>query len=194
MSYDQAFSEFTKRLFKGTAALKWPKSDEELRILRTVTCSFHDPYNTIWRNASQIKAEGGAKTRDSLTAMRQYQQSANIEPSSKYFQTSVQMACNNRCIFQTELGYLGLGPKAMNPESMRPRSGEGERGLPGNLDSGSESYEIWILLGCKTPFVLQPNGGSYLLLGECYVHGLMDGEALRRVDDGSLTIQGVEIY
>ncbi|KAL8959728.1 MAG: hypothetical protein Q9193_003453 [Seirophora villosa] len=38
---------------------------------------------------------------------------------------------------------------------------------------------IVILLGCQSPMVLRPtNDGSFLVIGECYVNGLMEGEAL----------------
>ncbi len=36
---------------------------------------------------------------------------------------------------------------------------------------------IVILAGGRTPFVLRPNGGYYRLVGPCYVHGIMNGEA-----------------
>ncbi|KAI4112705.1 MAG: hypothetical protein LQ345_006187 [Seirophora villosa] len=38
---------------------------------------------------------------------------------------------------------------------------------------------IVILLGCQSPMVLRPtDDGSFLVVGECYVEGLMEGEAL----------------
>jgi hypothetical protein len=37
---------------------------------------------------------------------------------------------------------------------------------------------ICLLLSGKVPFLLRPNGDEYELVGECYVHGLMDGEGL----------------
>lgn len=38
---------------------------------------------------------------------------------------------------------------------------------------------IVILLGCQSPMVLRPtNDGSFLVVGECYIQGLVDGEAL----------------
>lgn len=37
--------------------------------------------------------------------------------------------------------------------------------------------EIWLLAGAKTPFVLRPRqDGTYELIGEAYVDGLMFGE------------------
>ena len=37
---------------------------------------------------------------------------------------------------------------------------------------------ICVLFGGQTPFLLRPNGEHYTLLGPCYVHGVMDGEAM----------------
>lgn len=51
---------------------------------------------------------------------------------------------------------------------------------------------VCILWGGQTPYVLRPCGnGRYLLIGECYVHGFTDGEAMRihGVEDEECTIQ-----
>lgn len=38
---------------------------------------------------------------------------------------------------------------------------------------------LCVLLGCDSPMLLRPTAsGDFLVVGECYVHGLMDGEAL----------------
>ena len=37
---------------------------------------------------------------------------------------------------------------------------------------------ISIMLGCATPFIVREDAGRYILVGECYVHGLMHGEAM----------------
>lgn len=36
---------------------------------------------------------------------------------------------------------------------------------------------IAFVQGSEVPFILRPSGAGYLFIGECYVHGLMDGEA-----------------
>jgi hypothetical protein len=49
---------------------------------------------------------------------------------------------------------------------------------------------VFAAIGAETPFLLRPkDGGYYDFVCECYVHGFMDGKALRwmRVDDGTLT-------
>lgn len=78
---------------------------------------------------------------------------------------------DNRVFFTTQNGYMGFGPPDMKA---------------GDL--------VYVLLGSKVPFVLRPghplrveggegsscNGGYYSLVGYCYVHGIMDGEAVHR--------------
>lgn len=39
---------------------------------------------------------------------------------------------------------------------------------------------ICILMGGQTPFILQRNGDHFHLVGACYVHGIMDGEAMEQ--------------
>lgn len=46
--------------------------------------------------------------------------------------------------------------------------------------------KLCLLLGGQTLFCLRPAGDSYLFLGECYVHGVMDGEALNLREDSQL--------
>ena len=60
-----------------------------------------------------------------------------------------------RVFFTTEAGFIGLAPKAA-------RKGD----------------QVHILLGCQSPMLLRPEDTStFSVIGECYIHGLMDGEA-----------------
>jgi len=65
----------------------------------------------------------------------------------------------NRRLARTASGYYILGPKVMKPKDI-----------------------ICVLFGGKTLFCLRPKDDYYLLVGECYVHGLMDGEAMDEMD------------
>ena len=49
--------------------------------------------------------------------------------------------------------------------------------VPEHTEQGDE---VWIIYGCRTPFLLRPTEGGYLMVGECFVDGIMDGQALRR--------------
>jgi hypothetical protein len=51
---------------------------------------------------------------------------------------------------------------------------------------------ICVLYGDRTPYALRPSGrGRYTLIGECFVHGLMDGEAMtmRHIRDSDSRLQ-----
>jgi hypothetical protein len=72
----------------------------------------------------------------------------------------------NQGIFVTQKGYVGLGPPNIQ-----------------------QNDELWLIFGCNVPLLLRPvskkNGKieakpfHYVLVGDCYVHGLMLGEYIR---------------
>lgn len=69
-------------------------------------------------------------------------------------------ASDSRIFAKTKAGYYVLGPAALEPGDI-----------------------VCVLFGSKVPFCLRPMGvymgqQRYLLVGECYVHGLMKGEAM----------------
>ena len=70
-----------------------------------------------------------------------------------------------RRLFISVSGHMGLCPEATEPEDV-----------------------ICILFGADVPFVLRPlQNGNFLLVGECYIDGFMDGEALLKpISDSGL--------
>lgn len=60
-----------------------------------------------------------------------------------------------RRLFTTATGYVGIGPQ-----------------------DALQSDVICILFGCSMPLMLREVDGGFRLVGECYVHGLMNGEGL----------------
>ena len=62
-----------------------------------------------------------------------------------------------RRFFIMSSGHIGIGPQTM---------------LPGDV--------VAVLYGGYVPFVLRPCGEEYELVGECYVHGIMNGEVIRQ--------------
>ena len=77
------------------------------------------------------------------------------------FVASFQQATQNRRFFVTYEGHMGLGPRLTNR---------------GDL--------VCVLLGSQVPFVLRQVGDCFVLVGECYCHGVMEGEAVRGLDEG----------
>lgn len=67
------------------------------------------------------------------------------------------------CSFFTTAEYMGMGHFTI---------------IPGDF--------VCILFGGKTPFVLRPTDDRYALVGECYVCGLMNGEAVNAIEAGNL--------
>lgn len=77
-------------------------------------------------------------------------------------------ACGGRRYFNTDNGRLGLGP-----------------------DDCQAGDVVVLFLGGHTPFVIRRNDGkaTYSFIGESYVQGLMDGEALELLEDEELQVQ-----
>lgn len=68
-------------------------------------------------------------------------------------------ATRNRAFARTHDGYYVLGPKIMEPGDV-----------------------VCVLYGGNLPFYLRPWGSKYLLVGECYVHGIMNGEMIEAAE------------
>ncbi|PVH96255.1 hypothetical protein DM02DRAFT_617342 [Periconia macrospinosa] len=89
----------------------------------------------------------------------------------------------NRRFFVTEKGYFGLGPPDIQ-----------------------EADSVCILLGGSTPYILRPRhahslgarslGAGYDFVGDAYVHGIMQGEAVAEhiQSDGSIQTQFIRIW
>jgi len=90
--------------------------------------------------------------------------SLDIGPTLDALRYTVQ--CLDRRVFiTTRTGYVGLAPVETRPGDV-----------------------VAILLGCRWPLVLRLcNSGFYQLVGECYIHGLMDGEIFDQKRDGHVS-------
>jgi hypothetical protein len=55
-----------------------------------------------------------------------------------------------------------------------------QKGKFGLAPTGAEGTAICVVLGSEVPLLLRldPSDGKYRFVGECYLHGFMDGEAL----------------
>jgi hypothetical protein len=91
--------------------------------------------------------------------------------SASDFLLAANQACHYRRFFMTTRGYFGIGP---------------------------ERLQTWdtvaVLFGGKTPYVLTAAADScFKFLGECYVHGIMDGEVVNMLNKGELKEQTVQL-
>ncbi|TVY42358.1 Heterokaryon incompatibility protein 6,OR allele [Lachnellula occidentalis] len=53
---------------------------------------------------------------------------------------------------------------------------------------------ICVLLGCRFPVILRPVKGKYHLVGEAYVDGFMNGEAMALLEQGKYKLEDFEIH
>ena len=108
----------------------------------------------------------------------------------------LQNACKSRVFFVTKRNHVGLAPGFVPLEKKEPKDAQGEEEKVPEQDMGTEEEvtprecatregdRICVVRGCVTPFVIRPVGEKlegqvcWELVGECYVHGLMDGEAV----------------
>ena len=86
------------------------------------------------------------------------------------FTAAFQQATTSRRFFITREGHMGLGPRDMEPGDV-----------------------VCVLLGAQVPFVLRAVNNHYAFLGDCYCHGIMDGEAVREVDSGEAVLRDIVI-
>lgn len=52
---------------------------------------------------------------------------------------------------------------------------------------------VAILFGCQVPVLLRKHGDSYDFIGTCYVHGIMQGEAIAGIGTGQYVVQNFDI-
>lgn len=84
-------------------------------------------------------------------------------------------------------GYLPLQSRPyverMGPTVAYRRFGTTNKGYMGMFPAQTQVCDvIAIIYGARTPFVIRPTANGYHFIGECYVHGIMDGEAMIKVD------------
>lgn len=78
-------------------------------------------------------------------------------------------ASQKRRFMVTKNGYMGWAPDNIYGKA-------NQQTKKGDL--------IVILFGCSTPIVIRPRGSRFQVIGEAYVQGFMDGEALGLKESG----------
>ncbi|KAF4610419.1 hypothetical protein G7Y89_g15700 [Cudoniella acicularis] len=114
---------------------------------------------------SNKRTRGYAITLDYWSRVRNYTEPPT-DPNYRTEFGSLLFSKSGRSLFWTEDGYLGLGPTDVKPGD-----------------------HVCIFFGGEVLYLLRSIGIHYLFVGECYVHGLMDGEAYALLDDGLHTVE-----
>jgi len=83
-----------------------------------------------------------------------------------FFLTTFNALRKNRCFFVSSKGYMGLGP-------VGTQVGD----------------EICVLLGCNQPLLIRRLGDHHVIVGQCYVYGMMFGEMMDEMEAGRLVAE-----
>lgn len=96
-----------------------------------------------------------------------------LDPAQSFFyDINIRMGMNEKYgIFQTEIEYLGIGPKITQKGDV-----------------------VCVMFGCKNLVVLRLVGCYYLHLGPCFILGFMEGEATRDEQNHFRDIQNFELH
>jgi len=99
-----------------------------------------------------------------------------IPPEATYRDVTEVYACFDRTsqkrrFMITQKGYMGWAPDNIYG-SLRDQTRTGDL--------------ITILFGCSTPIVVRPHGKHFQVIGEAYVQGVMDGEAMEILRNGTI--------
>ena len=115
--------------------------------------SYHEVPDRVWMSsaARYIVEASDNLSEDVENVAKDAEGEGNHEAWSRW----ATAASKGRIFARTSKGYYVLGPAALEVGDV-----------------------VCVLPGCKVPFCLRSIGRHYLLVGECYVHGLMKGEAM----------------
>ena len=125
---------------------------------------YHEVSDHVWlRKAARYIVKTLGPSDDISEAVQSVAGGPEHESGHEDWSRWAASASEGRIFARTGRGYYVLGPAA--------------------LEAGDV---VCVLFGGKVPFCLRPVGRCYLLVGECYVHGLMKGEAIGMLARGEL--------
>lgn len=164
---NEAYPSGGNRMF----AMMQTLSNGCMQIAGRERISYHDIPNSRWIEQHALYLETYLKD-DDLVAdeIHEIAQRAATNNVTEEWSRVANGASNNRLFAITKEGYYVLAPKVAEPGD-----------------------QICVLFGGKSPFCLRPQGETYLLVGECYVHGFMNGEAIDMLAQSALHERYFEI-
>jgi Heterokaryon incompatibility protein (HET) len=168
---DPKFSKASPRVMGRVFAQKCKISEKVLlvkdRPQRESEEEIHPANNTfiLWYQKNRRLRIAGRSIRKWAIAHFEPDQDDDTDKMQKYaFEQWMMKWMYRRKLITTETGYIGLAPVF-----------------------SSRGDKVCVLFGCSTPVILRPlPDGYYQFVGECYVHGLMHGEAIAMLNKKSL--------
>jgi hypothetical protein len=110
-------------------------------------------FSAFWLRLLQSSPSEGVKIPNDMRVAAQQGQPQLFARTSSYI-------CHHRKFFYTCNGYFGLGPEVLQP---------------GDL--------CCLFFGAEVPYILRPcKDKTFSFIGECYIHGIMHGEAMNMLE------------
>lgn len=125
-----------------------------------------------WRSANKNFRLMGRPLDDYFSDQIPYDRASEYDYTEVY--SCFDRTCKGRRFMTTTNGYLGWAPDNITGD-------DGAQTKRGDL--------IAIIFGCSTPLVIRPKEGYFQVVGEAYVQGLMNGEALEFLKTGRYLVQ-----
>jgi len=125
-------------------------------------------YKALRKVINKAKYKSGQSRTDAITiakeakAMNEGGQQSSLRSKSLNYKSILEGTLHEWRFFTTQRGYVGIGPKATEIGDI-----------------------VTIISGGRVPFLLRKSEmllGSHRLVGECYIHGIMNGEGLHLKD------------
>jgi hypothetical protein len=69
-----------------------------------------------------------------------------------------------------------------------------EKGYIGLVPIGCKKGDrIYVLIGCSVPVILRQKEDSHIFIGEYYVHGLTDCQAIQQLREGKCVVEEIKL-
>lgn len=149
-----------------------PKSSEDLVATGFVLCAGEWPEQSVDAHHSAIPTDEDADAIKTMVATltdvasrkppgekHTAEQGARLSDDAETYLIQINMVCNTRRIFTTQQGYMGIAAD--------------------DVDIGDF---VTVARGCELPLIIRPLANSssdFELVDVSYVHGIMQGEAMR---------------
>jgi hypothetical protein len=144
--------------------------DEVLQILHCETCFDFDMCIPCRRSGHTCPGQHELSPRPipSMICQLDEQTHSMLEAQKgkgnpERFDLGVRQSFDGKCFVKLNNGLLGVGP-----------------------DTTRAGDLVAVFFGGRVPFILRQYNSCYVLLGECYIHGIMDGEAIDGWREGRL--------
>ena len=124
-----------------------------------------------WYQHNRDFVIAGKSLREWVTQASESSDLKATEDETEVYVSQLSIYGRNRRLITTAHGYVGLGVNSC---------------MPGDL--------VCVIFGCSTPILLRKVEDHYVVLGEAYLHGMMNGEAIEGLERGDFVQENFSIW